>query len=46
MIAEFSEFPPEVAASQQPSGDPESAPAAAPIDGRILLSAPYWLVAT
>ena len=37
MIAEFSEFPPEVAASQQLSGDAESAPAAAPYDGRILL---------
>ena len=37
MIAEFSEFPPELEASQQPSGDRESAPAAAPVDGRILL---------
>jgi len=36
MIAEFSEFPPQLAASQQLSGDAESAPAAAPHDGRIL----------
>jgi hypothetical protein len=35
MIAEFSEFPPQLAASQQLSGDAESAPAA-PHDGRII----------
>ena len=35
MIAEFSEFPPLLAASQQPSGNAESAPAA-PDDGRII----------
>jgi predicted PurR-regulated permease PerM len=36
MIAEFSEFPPQLAASQQLSGDAESAPAASPRDGKIL----------
>ena len=35
MLAEFSEFPPQLAASQQPSGNAESAPAA-PHDGRII----------
>jgi hypothetical protein len=37
MIAEFSEFPPEGGASQQPGGGLVSAPAAAHTEGRILL---------
>jgi predicted PurR-regulated permease PerM len=36
MLAEFSEFPPQLAASRQLSGDAESALSAAPHDGRIL----------
>jgi predicted PurR-regulated permease PerM len=37
MITEFSEFPPELVASQQLSDDAESAPASTAYEGRILL---------